>query len=493
MDDVSSESGGDRYGGAQRQAVEGLCVVVVSDDSSASGADGSSKSLSGDDRGLAAGVSRGAAGLALPWRLLQPSAKSVDPHHGKALEATRCRCSGRCGHVGADPSVQRELKQLHCMPKDAQDICISKILSEARRVDQQGGRPVFAAFGHKLCLEGLQSLLGIGSHRFRRLSRGLPDMRSMPGARAAREPVRGTGSTESVVFSYLWSLYESVAEVLPMEDTSNVVAHTEPVKDDLLSALELLAVGDATSSAVRATIKAGLGKLPRKYLPPGRPKDYWYHMADEPGVPHPTPSYSSFKRVWRRHFRHLLAFHTFSKWALCDTCHLLQGKIQGAVNAADRVRWSQAYMQHQKDQRADRAVYYRMRGLSLAGQALTIMQDGSDQAKYRLVRVTKPPKSLDMAACPRVKLVGSLSHGFCSCFYFVEADVTHDANLTVECLMSCIEDCFALVSSLHLSGFPWGLPSGTCTGVPVVRRGLGEVAAKGPLATGRQLHRGKQK
>ena len=69
------------------------------------------------------------------------------------------------------------------------------------------------------------------------------------------------------------------------------------------------------------------------------------------------------------------------------------------------------------------------------------MQDGSDQEKYRVVRVLRMSKGMSGAGqCPRLKLLGSLAHGIAACFYIIEEDVVKDSQLTVEALFTTIEE-----------------------------------------------------
>jgi hypothetical protein len=86
-------------------------------------------------------------------------------------------------------------------------------------------------------------------------------------------------------------------------------------------------------------------------------------------------------------------------------------------------------------------VYYKVREQSKRGQMGCIMQDGSDQSKYRIVRVVETPKELEGAWCPRMKLLGSWAHGYVGCFWLLEEDVQRSGpDLTLEALMSTIEE-----------------------------------------------------
>ena len=96
-----------------------------------------------------------------------------------------------------------------------------------------------------------------------------------------------------------------------------------------------------------------------------------------------------------------------------------------ATTPDERAAAVHAYNEHQRDQMMDRQIYYKMRGLSARGSMLTIIQGGSDQAKYRIVRTARAPKELEAnsQAAPKMKLLGSWCHNAFAGFWFVEEDV----------------------------------------------------------------------
>ena len=88
-----------------------------------------------------------------------------------------------------------------------------------------------------------------------------------------------------------------------------------------------------------------------------------------------------------------------------------------------------------------RQVYYKMRAASQAGDVLCIMQDASDQSKYRIVRTTRPPKEFGHTWCPKMKLLGGLAHGYVGCFWLLEEDMQRSGpDATLESIMTIIEE-----------------------------------------------------
>jgi len=313
----------------------------------------------------------------------------------------------------------------------------------------------------------------------------MPDMRQKEaGVKSGND---GVSFQQSDVFSFLWGVYSSVAEFCPNHNVPGVVGLTDTAKQELIAATQLLDMDPRESHSLSRPLQA-MGTLPRKFLPPGHPKEYyWQYLATRgmrekplqpehpgatppperpgasppehlhPGVPpkkheHPgvpaqsqkTPrtglqhaSYTVFKRAWRSHFKQLLGFTRFHKHAICNTCSELKAKMRTASTATERICWAKQYDQHQDDQMQDRLVYYRAGEAGRKGEFLCMIIDGSDQAKYRIVRTTRAPKEFDGLYCPRMKLLGSLCHGVVGCFWLIEDDVKESGpDVTVEALMS---------------------------------------------------------
>ena len=68
------------------------------------------------------------------------------------------------------------------------------------------------------------------------------------------------------------------------------------------------------------------------------------------------------------------------------------------------------------------------------------MQDGSDQARYRVVRCLRVSKDMEGKPCPRLKLLGSWVHGMAAVFSLIEEDVIKDSQTTIEGIFEAIEE-----------------------------------------------------
>ena len=421
----------------------------------------------------------------MSWSMSKRAAlKVINParreRYLQRLRAGRCSCRRQClaNAVAEADFCQLAAENwccLHTCPKDLQDLLLNQYLQPAPR---GGPRKSYDFLGRPVCREALIKLLGIGKTRQQRARAGCVDMRSAPGAGRGK----ANAAASSDVFSFLWGIYTSVAEFCPNHDVPLVAGRNAIVKRELEAALETLGIGPSeTDALIRQQLEHPHG-FPKRFLPPGHPKEYYWqylgsrgclvdleagraadggdhqpgaqvlsHRAPQPGaqvLSHrapggvlPVASYSTFKRVWRTCFEpNLLGFTRFHRFAICDVCSELKALMRTAPSAKERVFWASRYAEHQDDQMADRRVYYRAREMSRKGELLCIIQDGSDQAKYRVVRTIRAPKSMDLQHCPRLKLLGSMAHGYVSSFWFIEADVVHDSQTSIEALMCAIEE-----------------------------------------------------
>jgi hypothetical protein len=429
-------------------------------------------------------VDVGMACSQLPSAWLQPGVSVGDGDEAalfgdyvSKVSARRCGCNLRCMEtLVEDPDFVNGAfaSWLHMVraPKEVQDIALHQ------QFRGEGCRVRYTLLGKPLCKRALKYFMRVGSHRLDRVQNGAPDLRKGPVVKHVERP----GCKASAdVFSFLWGIYSSIAEFSPNQNVPGIVGTDALARQDILAATMLLDVNPVDASAVQRSLQA-MGSLPRKCLPPGHPKEYYWQflgkraprgpgsaealvppvlpnpaaqalVLEAAGEPHPlslvsgvsglghAASYTVFKRVWRKHFRQLLGFTKFQRHCVCNSCSELKAKIRTAANAQERVHWAKKYDEHNENQMSDRQIYYKVREQSRRGQVVCIMQDGSDQSKYRIVRVVETPKEFEGAWCPRMKLLGSWAHGYIGCFWLLEEDVQRSGpDLTLEALMSTIEE-----------------------------------------------------
>ncbi len=182
-------------------------------------------------------------------------------------------------------------------------------------------------------------------------------------------------------------------------------------------------------------------QLPVKWLPPGCKKDYWWCYLGEGGV----GSYKTFRRVWHDCFAKILRLRSFGHHACCTECTRLKQRIHTAASLTHKVAATKAYAEHLASQWRDRQTYWRLRAAShrTGSGWLTMIVDGADQAKFRVMRATVWPKNLEGEPRPVMKVVGALLHGYEMSFSFLEEDVPKGSNVTLEVLVGSLERAMA--------------------------------------------------
>ena len=72
---------------------------------------------------------------------------------------------------------------------------------------------------------------------------------------------------------------------------------------------------------VRGSLRHWVDSLPKRWLPPGRKVwIYWQYVAHCQEHGDSVAAWSTFKRVWAKHFKTRLGFRKVSEPALCSTC-----------------------------------------------------------------------------------------------------------------------------------------------------------------------------
>ncbi len=232
-------------------------------------------------------------------------------------------------------------------------------------------------------------------------------------------------------------VYESVAEPIPAADRGLAV-DKDPLQDQPLAdqALEQWQHALATSSSLPlgGSMLKPSKDLPRKALPPGTAKQHWWTFRATPGCG-TTSSYTTFKRVWREHFKPILCFRKWGTHSTCSTCSRLQAQMRGAEDLAEKLRWAHLYREHLRAQWRDRL---RELGQSLDGQWLVLIVDGADQAKFRIVKAQRWPKELDGMHRPKLQLVGAWAHWQLCTFTLREENLPKGTSCIMEVVLQLL-------------------------------------------------------
>ena len=121
-------------------------------------------------------------------------------------------------------------------------------------------------------------------------------------------------------------------------------------------------------------------------------------------------SWSTFWTTYKSSWEHCLKFRGCTQHGKCDDCEDYKEHLRGAKTKAEEETYTREYTKHQREQFADRGVYYTCRaasecffqwiaksimGVSLSAavertnSTLCLIIDGMDQAKFRCPRTPK--------------------------------------------------------------------------------------------------------
>ena len=274
--------------------------------------------------------------------------------------------------------------------------------------------------GQPVCRGAFAALMGVGwSPRLGSLLKAVLEGKRAPPLDARymeRKNVAPTPIT-SEVFSYLQSLYESVAETLPLDTKSK-----KATAGDILS-------GDEDSYA---TGMIGGPSDELRYLPPGTLYDLWRQYLLTAGQ---TCSWHTFHACWKKHFSKKLAFRDKYMFSICPVCvqhKLLIRHLSSDLNG--RVRQRALFDRHLASQLKDRQCYWSMRASSrLHLKTISIIIDGMDQGKYATPR-SKLFEShfFEKYSRPRLHVWGILCHGYVAALSVSDGDAVKGGSTTAE-------------------------------------------------------------
>lgn len=238
------------------------------------------------------------------------------------------------------------------------------------------------------------------------------DSRYMARTNLAPKPVF------SEVYSYLESLYESVAETLPLDGKKK-----QP--GDVWSEDE-----DSYSIRPKST-----GSEELRYLPPGTVFDLWRQFNSTSGQ---KCSWHTFHTCWSQEFVGKLTFRDKYLFSVCPVCvqhKLLIRHMMSDLNG--RIRQRALYDRHLASQFADRKAYWAMRASSrLHCKQIVAIIDGMDQGKYATPR-TKifDSHAFDKYTRPRLHVWGLLCHGYIAWLSISDSDMVKGGSTTCELIM----------------------------------------------------------
>jgi hypothetical protein len=238
----------------------------------------------------------------------------------------------------------------------------------------------------------------------------------------------------SEVFSYIKTLYDSVAETLPetlLSDESVSSKSGQGVADaDDYDTIEL-------QQPSAPDVQLPMFGAASKFLPPGSITQEWKQFcAVHPGN---SCSWWTFWSTWRTYFGLVLHFRGNFQHTVCSVCvkhRLLLTQLAHDSAASNKQRI--LYSRHLKSQYSDRQWYWDIRAQSrLRDRVICIIIDGMDQAKFSWPRhPVFGSHEFDSFHRPRLHIVAALVHGFFVEVFCSHADLRKTGSSTCEQLAS---------------------------------------------------------
>lgn len=279
--------------------------------------------------------------------------------------------------------------------------------------------------GRYVCRAAYASLMGVSwSPRLGNLLKAvLRGERTAPmDVRYMERPHSDPKPVYSEVFSYLQSLYDSVAETLPLDDKTTGKKSVEVWSED------------EDSYCLSKSQNPNLD-LEVRYLPPGTIFDLWRQYLATSGQ---QCSWQCFYSCFKNDFAKKLSFRDKYLFSVCPVCvqhKLLIKNLSADINS--RVRQRALYDRHLAAQLMDRKCYWAMRASSrLQSKSICCIIDGMDQGKYATPRSRIfDSHSFDKYTRPRLHVWGLLCHGYIAWLSVSDGDMSKGGATTVELIL----------------------------------------------------------
>lgn len=199
--------------------------------------------------------------------------------------------------------------------------------------------------------------------------------------------------------------------------------------------------------------------VPVRHLPPGRIHDLylqflaWWdeqkNCAEVEGVAgderfQQPACVAGFYRRWSQKWHHVLKFRQVGQHSYCQTCFELKRAMQQARgDLGRRAAAARDLRRHIRDQYQDRVLYWSLRWASRQHQdVLVVIIDSMDKNKFALPRYpfAEKPKELEHFNRPKLVCTAALAHGWATCVYLADDDISHGADAFCEVLLRTIEE-----------------------------------------------------
>ena len=161
------------------------------------------------------------------------------------------------------------------------------------------------------------------------------------------------------------------------------------------------------------------------------------------GASETIPSFTTFREVWKTQWSKYLMLRKESQHAECRTCFEARQRLHKAgTSLATKLDIARQWKKHLHGQYLDRSIYWHCRFASRHKLGvLTVIIDSMDKAKFSWPQFPwhRVDKTLEGAHRPRLVLTAAMAHGFATCFFIADENVSHGASAFCDVLARVIE------------------------------------------------------
>lgn len=310
--------------------------------------------------------------------------------------------------------------------------------------------------GQDVCKHAFVTISGIGTRTLYNMTKGIDGslLRESAGPRSRPQC--------DIVSQFFLELYMSAAEPLPHE--FKVVGGTvdECNDDEYLDAIDEEWNPERSVPAVISALLGTETGLPRRFISHNTLTNlYWMftstfcsgvpeaedEVSDDDGVAvqasQKIPSFTTFHYVWKTQWSKYLRLRKESQHAECRTCFEARQRLHTAgTSLASKIDIARQWKEHLRAQYLDRSIYWHCRFASRHKLGvLTVIIDSMDKAKFAWPQFPwhRVDKTLEGTHRPRLVLTAAMAHGFATCFYIADEDVSHGASAFCDILARVIE------------------------------------------------------
>ena len=346
---------------------------------------------------------------------------------------------------------------------------------------KQRRQPGTAQFlGKPVCVRALSRLLAIGTSTLHKMRRGEEVFAGRPAR--PKHPVFEfclDGELQAkwhAVVVFLWRIYHSSAEFLPNHFKLPAAECEAPFPDEggddsaedfsqryVSKVLNELDVYSADMNVM--LLGPGNPDAPKRFLQHStRTELFFEYVAYAEASGEQAASYSTFLRVANAVMKlgmrgGQLAYRKAGDHAQCDICWQLKQEIRQAKDRKERESRHKAYVKHVLSQWLDRQCYWqhrstshasfqemmgtKMMNASIHASAITLIQDGMDQAKFRVPRLNPQLRASKLSQRlyrPVLHILCSWAHGSQMTFFVSHEDQPKDSVTTMEAMSRMLSD-----------------------------------------------------